>query len=227
MFQCFSISPTHAVKGLATCEERSIVCSGDINNPRPTMYIWDSLTLLPLHQIRGFHQTGIQHIAMSNDGSLVLSCGLDDQSSIALHRLWYESGGIDYDAVPTGPVNGAGTNRHHNQEGHPLDPPPSDLPPSDLPPPDPPPDPHPSRSNIASPNCECELLFSAPTGHEQVCHALILRNNDLVTCGPRHVSFWVSCIFHCHRPMMSVVGSVVVGGVFVVNFSSSRFSIGQ
>lgn len=71
------------------CEERSIVCSGDINNKRPTIHVWDVITMLPLHTIRGFHQIGIQHISMSFDGSMLLSVGLDSHHSISLHRLWY------------------------------------------------------------------------------------------------------------------------------------------
>ena len=144
----------YEIKGLCVCEERSIVCSGDINNQRPTVYVWDAITLLPLHQIRGFHQNGIQHLSMSIDGSLVLSCGLDTNHSIAVHRLWYVSGGVDYDSFPS------------NSER--------------------------SEKDKMSPNCECELLFTSPTSEEKVCHTLILRNNDLVTCGPRHVTFWIS-----------------------------------
>ena len=43
-----------------------------------------------------------------------------------------------------------------------------------------------------SPNCEIELLFTSPTSEETVCHCLILRNNDFITCGPRRCDFWMS-----------------------------------
>lgn len=148
----------YEVKGLATCNERSIVCSGDINNKKPTMYIWDSITLLPLHKIRGFHSNGINHISISNDGSLILSCGLDINNSISVHRLWYVNGGIDYDEIPSNPIPTTGKSKTTMND--------DDI-------------------HLDSPNCKCELLFTAPTGEEKVCHAIILRNNDFITCGPR------------------------------------------
>ena len=47
-------------------------------------------------------------------------------------------------------------------------------------------------SDQMSPNCEIELLFTSPTSEETVCHCLILRNNDFITCGPRRCDFWMS-----------------------------------
>ena len=36
------------------------------------------------------------------------------------------------------------------------------------------------------------MLFTSPTSVETVCHCLILRNNDFITCGPRRCDFWMS-----------------------------------
>jgi WD40 repeat protein len=224
----------YEIMGLAVCAgERNVAATGDVHTRRPTIFVWSTETMLPLHCMRGFHTGGVPLLSMSEDGSLLLSCGLDRLHCIAVHRLWYESTAAESALTPGGGESGKGgtvrpfgqnpggggglgakyDNNDDNDDNDDDDddddktrayPPiremhsregrrgPNTLPPTH---------PHPSANPKLSSthylgtelsSSECELLFSAPTSETPVTDILVLRNNDLMTCGPRHCSFWVA-----------------------------------
>lgn len=206
----------YEIMGLTVCSgDRPIAATGDVHTRRPTIFVWNTQSMLPFHRIRGFHAGGVPLLSLSEDGSLLLSSGLDRLHSIAVHRLWYEETAAEsslfigrdskvnmHDRGQAGIIrksNNADLDEDRDgEESLPIQkmfPDPADKPQSKNLPPT-----HPQRLQTASSNylgtrlvaSECELLFSAPTSESPITDALILRNNDLITCGPRHCSFWIS-----------------------------------
>ena len=49
------------------------------------IYIWDSESKAILGHINDFHRKAVDYLAFSPDGTLLLSAGMDDDNSIAVH----------------------------------------------------------------------------------------------------------------------------------------------
>jgi WD40 repeat protein/Ca2+-binding EF-hand superfamily protein len=59
------------------------LATGEIGKT-PKILLWDTNTGATIRAIR-YHSRGISHLAFSSDGSMILSTGLDDDRSIAIH----------------------------------------------------------------------------------------------------------------------------------------------
>eukprot|EP00949_MAST-11_sp_MAST-11-sp1_P004048 g4048.t1 len=65
----------------------SLAATGDRDAPSPTIYVWDTTTLVAKHRIQGFHRTCISRLAFSIDGALLASIGGDDLHSLAVYDV--------------------------------------------------------------------------------------------------------------------------------------------
>jgi len=72
------------VSCLAVSPDRKLVASAN-QGRRPTVIIWDALTMTVLQVLRGFHRRSIIKVAWSHDSRLVASVGADDDHTLAIH----------------------------------------------------------------------------------------------------------------------------------------------
>ena len=60
----------------------AIVATGEVTSVSPSIHIWDAATLETLVILKTSHRGGIMHLTFSNDGSLLLSIGMDKTFSM-------------------------------------------------------------------------------------------------------------------------------------------------
>ena len=82
--QSFYPGHTDDVLCLAVHPSASIVATGQVGR-RPSIHVWDPLTLECKANIFGFHTRGVGLVAFNADGSRIVSVGLDPDHSIALY----------------------------------------------------------------------------------------------------------------------------------------------
>ncbi|EQC40263.1 hypothetical protein SDRG_02167 [Saprolegnia diclina VS20] len=84
------------VLSLAVHPNKRIIASGE-RGRRPHICVWDATSLALLCTIRNFHTRGVAHLAWMPDERTLLSIGLDDFHSVAIHQ-W---SGTDIRGMPT------------------------------------------------------------------------------------------------------------------------------
>jgi microtubule-associated protein-like 6 len=61
------------------------VCATGEQGKIPSIYIWDVDTCKVVAKLAGFHRRGVSSLAFSDDGSTLLSVGVDDDNSVAVY----------------------------------------------------------------------------------------------------------------------------------------------
>ena len=61
-----------------------LVATGEIGKS-PTINVFDAKTMQTVVSLKGFHRRGVNQLAFSKDGDMLLSVGLDDDHSIAVY----------------------------------------------------------------------------------------------------------------------------------------------
>ncbi len=78
----------HSVKISAITKHpiSSIVATGEVASSSPNIHIWDAATLETIVILKTAHRGGVMHLTFSNDGSLLLSVGMDKTFSMQVFQ---------------------------------------------------------------------------------------------------------------------------------------------
>lgn len=83
--QVHNIEHDDDIIALSVHPEGHIVATGEIGN-HPKIVIWDTNTGITIRVIY-FHSKGVSHLMFSGSGVMLVSCGLDNDRTIAVHNI--------------------------------------------------------------------------------------------------------------------------------------------
>jgi microtubule-associated protein-like 6 len=77
------------VTAIAFSPDRRTIATGELG-PKPTIYIWDAITMTVKYELKGKLTKGIQNLAFSPSGKMLAGVAMDDNHSVAVYNA--ESG---------------------------------------------------------------------------------------------------------------------------------------
>eukprot|EP01039_Chlorochromonas_danica_P011314 gene11314-12624_t len=85
--QIINVGHSDDILCLAVHPAGHTIATGEIGK-FPKILIWDAHTGVTIKKIK-FHKKGVVCIAFSSDGSMLISCGMDDDRTVAIHDVQY------------------------------------------------------------------------------------------------------------------------------------------
>ena len=77
------------VTAIAFSPDKRTIATGELG-PKPSIYIWDGITMAMKYQLKGKLEKGIQSLAFSPSGKMLAGVAMDDNHSVAVYNA--ESG---------------------------------------------------------------------------------------------------------------------------------------